>query len=117
MANLWTALIADKLGPGGNETGWDETPVRIRNRFIRAVRPVLGSGAAFQASLSEFDPAAKAASPSAPKAAARPAKKASGKRHDPRELHLPLMTSVSPREHTAREKSGKTSTAAKKPRR
>ena len=31
MAALWSALIADKLGPAGHETAWDETPVRIRN--------------------------------------------------------------------------------------
>jgi hypothetical protein len=50
MGDLWNALIADTLGPGGHRTGWDETPVRIRNRFIRAVRQVMQSGAAFQAS-------------------------------------------------------------------
>jgi hypothetical protein len=90
MSGLWTALVADHLGPGGNQTGWDETPVRIRNRFIRAVRPVLQSGAAFQASAMEF------ATP--PRASARTARKSSGKRPDPRELQLPLMTNVAPRE-------------------
>jgi len=106
MAGLWTALIADQLGPGGHQAGWAETPVRIRNRFIRAVRQVLQSGAAFQASTIEIAPAAKAASKTAPQAAKKP----SGKRPDPRELHLPLMTSVQ-----SREKPGKTNTAAKKP--
>ena len=107
MAELWTALIADKLGPGGHEAGWAETPVRIRNRFIRAVRQVLGSGAAFQASVSEIGPTGIGGGG---KTGARAAKKAAGKRHDPRELHLPLMTSVQPR-----DKPGKTSAAAKKP--
>jgi hypothetical protein len=110
MAALWTALIADKLGPGGNETAWAETPVRIRNRFIRAVREVLQSGAAFAASTMEIGPAANAASQTAAKGASRAARKAAGKRHDPRELHLPLMTSVQPR-----EKPRKTNAAAKKP--
>ena len=102
MAGLWTALIADQLGPGGHQAGWAETPVRIRNRFIRAVRQVLQSGAAFAASTIEISPAGK----TAPHAV----KKAAGKRPDPRELHLPLMTSVQ-----SREKPGKTNTAAKKP--
>jgi hypothetical protein len=83
MGGLWNALIEDKLGPGGNATEWDETNVRIRNRFIKAVRQVLQSGAAFQASMMEV-PAAKQAAP----------KSAKGKRHDPRELHLPLMASI-----------------------
>jgi hypothetical protein len=86
MGGLWEALIADKLGPGGNETGWDETPVRIRNRFIKAVRQVLQSGAAFAAS-------AAVEAPRAPSTGGAK-KKSPGKRHDPRELHLPLMASV-----------------------
>ena len=84
MGGLWEALIADKLGPGGNETGWDETNVRIRNRFIKAVRQVLQSGAAFGASTMELP---------APKKSAAPAGK-KGKRGDARELQLPLMSSI-----------------------
>jgi hypothetical protein len=83
MGGLWNALIEDKLGPGGNATDWDETPVRIRNRFIKAVRQVLQSGAAFAASMAEV-PAPKKSASKSPK----------GKRHDPRELHLPLMASI-----------------------
>lgn len=90
MAGLWEALVADKLGPGGNETAWDETNVRIRNRFIKAVRQVLQSGAAFQASMSEVG--------AAPKTTARSAAKPRGKRSDPRELQLPLMASVASQE-------------------
>ena len=86
MESLWSALIADNLGPGGNQTGWAETPVRIRNRFIAAVRPVLQSGAAFQASAMEIRPPDKPAP--------RAGKKASRKHHDPRELQLPLMTGL-----------------------
>jgi len=103
MAGLWEALIADKLGPGGNQSGWDETPVRIRNRFIRAVRAVLQSGAAFQASAMELPAAQKASG----KAGARAGKAASAKRPDPRELQLPLMTSVQAREKPGKKKSGR----------
>ncbi len=85
MAALWESLRADKLGPGGNETGWDETNVRIRNRFIKAVRQVLQSGAAFGASMSEVAPPAKAAKAGA---------KGKGRKHDPNELQLPLMASL-----------------------
>jgi hypothetical protein len=85
MGALWEALVADKLGPGGNETSWDETNVRIRNRFIKAVRQVLQSGAAFGASMSEVG---------APAKSARAGKKASGKKHDPNDLQLPLMASL-----------------------
>jgi|AraplaMF_Col_mMF_1032025.scaffolds.fasta_scaffold00148_10 hypothetical protein len=92
MGGLWEALIADKLGPGGNETSWDETPVRIRNRFIKAVRQVLQSGAAFAASTMEV----RASEPrKAAKTGARGGKKtARGKRRDENELQLPLMASV-----------------------
>jgi len=83
MGGLWNALVEDKLGPGGNATDWDETNVRIRNRFIKAVRQVLQSGAAFQASMMEV-PAPKKPAAKVPK----------GKKHDPRELHLPLMASI-----------------------
>ena len=83
MGGLWEALVADKLGPAGLETGWDETNVRIRNRFIKAVRQVLQSGAAFGASMSEVRPPAKPAT-----------KKAPGKKPDARELQLPLMASL-----------------------
>jgi hypothetical protein len=89
MGGLWDALVADKLGPGGNATGWDETPVRIRNRFTRAVREVLQSGAALQASAFELPAPEK-------KTAARAGKKEKGaaKRTDARELQLPLMSSL-----------------------
>jgi hypothetical protein len=86
MQALWESLRADKLGPGGNETGWDETNVRIRNRFIKAVRQVLQSGAAFGASMSEAGAPAKSN--------ARSGAKAKGKKPDPRELQLPLMASL-----------------------
>lgn len=98
MAGLWEALIADKLGPGGNETDWDETPVRIRNRFIRAVRQVLQSGAAFAASAVEL-PVAPVKKPTA-----SAGRKASGKRQDPRELQLPLMTGLQSREKEAKKR-------------
>lgn len=96
MDALWSALIADDLGPGGNRTGWAETPVRIRNRFIRAVRPVLQSGAAFQASAMELRMPEKARAPAV--------RRAKGKRHDPRELQLPLMTSMQPRENEPKKR-------------
>jgi len=86
MGGLWEALIADKLGPGGHDTSWDETNVRIRNRFIKAVRQVLQSGAAFGASTMEL--------PAAKKSAAPAGKRAKGKRPDDRELQLPLMASL-----------------------
>jgi hypothetical protein len=89
MEGLWSALIADQLGPGGNQTAWAETPVRIRNRFIAAVRQMLQSGAAFQASTIEVRITDRPA---------RAVRKASGKRHDPRELQLPLMSSLQPGE-------------------
>ena len=84
MGGLWNALVEDKLGPGGNTTDWGETNVRIRNRFIKAVRQVLQSGAAFQASMLEVPSAAKKP----------PTKSAKGRKHDPNELHLPLMASI-----------------------
>jgi len=77
MGGLWNALVEDKLGPGGNATDWDETNVRIRNRFIKAVRQVLQSGAAFQASMMEVPapkkPAAKASAPKTATAKKAPA--------------------------------------------
>jgi hypothetical protein len=105
MGGLWNALIADKLGPAGLETGWDETPARTRNRFIQAVRQILQSGAAFEASMIELGMPGKTgvnteAKP-AEKSAARPSRKARGKQHDPRELQLPLMASVQPHEKPA----------------
>jgi len=93
MGGLWDALVADRLGPGGAATPWAETPVRVRNRFCAAVRQILQSGAAFQASTVELTVTAKIAPPAgAPKAAGRRAKA-----RDPRELQLPLMASVEPR--------------------
>ena len=94
MSALWSALLADELGPGGNRTGWAETPVRIRNRFIQAVRQVLQSGAAFQASAIDFGMPEQAGG----KPVARTIRRAKGKVHDPRELQLPLMTGLQPRE-------------------
>ena len=99
MTGLWDALIADKLGPGGHETGWDETPVRIRNRFTRAVRAVLQSGAALQASAFEMPGAARAER----KTSGGGGKKTAAKRPDPRELHLPLMSSVQGKAGTAKK--------------
>jgi len=87
MGGLWEALIADKLGPGGSTSSWDETPVRIRNRFIKAVRQVLQSGAAFAAST-------MVDLPSPEKKPTPRAGKPKGKRPDDRELQLPLMSSV-----------------------
>ena len=99
MGSLWSALVADNLGPGGHQTGWDETPVRIRNRFINDVRQVLQSGAAFEASALEM--------PAVAKTVARAGRKASGKRHDPRELQLPLMASVAAQEKDGTKADGK----------
>lgn len=98
MDELWSALVADKLGPGGHETGWAETPVRVRNRFIQAVRQVMQSGAAFQAST---------AVGGEPKKRTRPTgKNAQPKSRAERELLLPLMTSVSPSERPTRKTKG-----------
>ena len=100
MGDLWNALIADDLGPAGQQTGWAETPVRIRNRFIQAVRQVLQSGAAFQASaLALTEPVAMKTT--AATTGAKTGRKARGKHHDPRELQLPLMSSLLPREKPA----------------
>jgi len=94
MDNLWSALVADKLGPGGHETGWNETPVRVRNRFIQAVRQVMQSGAAFQASMAVGES----------KAAIRPSgKKTAQKSRSDRELLLPLMTSMSAGDRPAKK--------------
>jgi hypothetical protein len=49
IAALWSALIEAKLSAGGHETAWDETTTRIRNRFAKAVRQAMQSGAAFGA--------------------------------------------------------------------
>jgi hypothetical protein len=46
MAELWAALVAAKLGPGGHDADWAELPVRLRNRFTRAVRAAMQSPAA-----------------------------------------------------------------------
>jgi len=100
MSALWSALLADELGPGGNRTGWAETPVRIRNRFIQAVRQVLQSGAAFQASAIDL----RMPEPAGGKTVARTVRRAKAKRHDPRELQLPLMTSLQPREMEAKKR-------------
>ena len=49
IAALWAALLAEKLPAGGHETSWAETTTRIRNRFAKAVRQAMQSGAAFSA--------------------------------------------------------------------
>ncbi len=49
IAVLWTALLAEKLPVGGHETAWTETSTRIRNRFAKAVRQAMQSGAALSA--------------------------------------------------------------------
>ena len=85
MSDLWDALVSDKLGPAGHETDWGETPVRVRNRFIQAVRHVLQSGAAFQAS---------AIMGGGAKSGARPGKKTAPATRADRELMLPLMVNV-----------------------
>jgi len=56
MATLWSGMLEEKLPPGGHETSWGVTSPRIRNRFIRAVRQAMQSGAAFQASAMEKVP-------------------------------------------------------------
>jgi len=85
MGGLWDALVAGQLGPAGHQTAWAETPVRVRNRFTAAVRQILQSGAAFQASATAL---------SAPPPKARAAGGRKTRRPDPRELQLPLMASV-----------------------
>jgi hypothetical protein len=92
MSDLWSALVSDKLGPGGHQTGWTETPVRVRNRFIQAVRQVMQSGAAFQAS-TIVGGAAKKTAPRSGRNAAR----------SERELQLPLMAAVPAGEKAARK--------------
>jgi hypothetical protein len=49
IAELWSALLGEKLPAGGHETSWAETSTRIRNRFAKAVRQAMQSGAAFGA--------------------------------------------------------------------
>ena len=49
IAALWAALVEEKLPAGGHETSWAETSTRIRNRFAKAVRQAMQSGAAFSA--------------------------------------------------------------------
>jgi hypothetical protein len=49
ISELWSALLEEKLPPGGHETSWGVTTTRIRNRFARAVRQAMQSGAAFGA--------------------------------------------------------------------
>ncbi|MDQ7246200.1 hypothetical protein [Dongia sedimenti] len=49
MAALWSAMLEEKLPPGGHETSWGVTSPRIRNRFAKAVRQAMQSGAAFGA--------------------------------------------------------------------
>ncbi len=92
MGDLWDALIADKLGPAGHETGWAETPVRIRNRFVRAVRQVMQSGAAFSASAAVGGEAKKPVG-----------KRAAQKPRGDRELMLPLMINLPPGEKSSRK--------------
>ena len=49
IAELWSAMLEEKLPPGGHETSWGVTSTRIRNRFAKAVRQAMQSGAAFGA--------------------------------------------------------------------
>ena len=49
ISELWAALLEAKLPPAGHETHWAETTARIRNRFAKAVRQAMQSGAAFRA--------------------------------------------------------------------
>jgi hypothetical protein len=49
ISALWSAMLEEKLPPGGNETSWGVTSTRIRNRFAKAVRQAMQSGAAFSA--------------------------------------------------------------------
>ena len=90
IGDLWDSLIADKLGPAGHETSWTQTPVRIRNRFTRAVRQVMQSGAAFRASA-----AASGLAGEATKSGRSSRKKSVQEARTQRELLLPLMTNVS----------------------
>jgi hypothetical protein len=87
MGDLWAALVADKLGPGGHETAWTETAVRIRNQ----------SGAGFQASAAEKIPVYGLSTPGAggaKKTASRSGRNPAGKSRDQRERQLALMSSV-----------------------
>ncbi len=56
MAALWSAMLEEKLPPGGHETSWGVTSTRIRNRFAKAVRQAMQSGAAFSAIPARQDP-------------------------------------------------------------
>jgi len=49
ISALWSAMLEEKLPPGGHETSWGVTSTRIRNRFAKAVRQAMQSGAAFSA--------------------------------------------------------------------
>jgi hypothetical protein len=49
IAALWSAMLEEKLPPGGHETAWGVTSTRIRNRFVKAARQAMQSGAAFGA--------------------------------------------------------------------
>jgi hypothetical protein len=48
IVELWNSLVAAKLAPGGHDAPWDDTSVRIRNRFAKAVREAMQSPAAFR---------------------------------------------------------------------
>jgi hypothetical protein len=50
IAEIWNSLLEAKLPPGGHDQDWDEVPVRVRNRFIKAVRQAMQSPAALRAS-------------------------------------------------------------------
>ena len=49
IAQLWSAMLEERLPPGGHETSWGVTSTRIQNRFAKAVRQAMQSGAAFGA--------------------------------------------------------------------
>jgi hypothetical protein len=78
ISELWAALLEAKLPPAGHETNWAETTARIRNRFAKAVRQAMQSGAAFGAIPLDKIPvyATSAAEERTPKKAAKPKKKA-----------------------------------------
>ena len=77
IAELWAALQEAKLAPAGHDTPWTETTARIRNRFAKAVRQAMQSGAAFSAIPLDKIPvyATRATEARTPAKAAKPKKK------------------------------------------
>jgi hypothetical protein len=76
ISKLWAALLEAKLPPAGHDTAWEETTTRIRNRFAKAVRQAMQSGAAFGAIPLDKIPvyATRAAEETAPPKRAKPKK-------------------------------------------